>query len=600
MNRQHFNQIRQAPAGKNAKDRVYVGLAASFHDPAIALVTPDGRPVFAESTERALQSKRAFNCPPDDLVRAPRLLQDYFPNTTEIVVGVSWSNEFLSGLNAGLLAQLAPPSGARDDWKGKLEWPLPHPLGLSTGLRNSVSLAGLNIWASNRVEGKVSIRRFDHHLTHAANAACTSPFTESAVAVVDGYGEGDSVAFFHYEGGRLAKLDTQSRQMGDGASEADSLGMFYARICVLCGFDPLAGEEWKVMGLAAYGQPDKYLCDLLRPMLRVNGMHLERGCYPDALRLNLDRVHRFAREAGDDPLARADLAASGQHVFEEKLAELLGNLYARCPSENLAFAGGCALNSSFNGKLSQVTPFSQLHVPCAPADDGNALGAAFVACMDDGVAIAADKERADPYLGSTIEPSALERLVRFGGISRLTHAPSGTIARTASLLAAGKIVAWVQGRAEFGPRALGNRSILADPRPPDMQDRINRLVKFRERFRPFAPSILDEAGPDYFEDYRSTRYMERTLRFRPDARHRVPGVVHVDGTGRLQSVRQEWNPRFHALLTEFRVLTGIPILLNTSLNVMGKPIVHSLEDCLGVFLTTGIDALVVEDVLMEK
>lgn len=599
MNRQELKRTRQ-PAGKDAADRVYVGLAATLHDPAIALVAPDGRPVFAESTERALQSKRAFNCPPDDLVRAPRLLHEYFPNTTEIVAAVSWSSEFLSALDASLLAQRAPPAGARSDWTGKAEWPLPHPWGLSTGLRNSVSLAGLNLWASSQVAGTVSIRRFDHHLTHAANAACTSPFGECAVAVVDGYGEGESVGFFRYERGKLARLDSQPRRTGDGPIEPESLGMFYARVCALCGFDPLAGEEWKAMGLAAYGHPDQYLCDLLRPMLRVNGLRLERGCDRDALRLNLDKADRFAREAGDDPFARADLAASGQLIFEEKLAELLGNLYARCPSENLAFAGGCALNSTFNGKLLQLTPFSRLHVPSAPADDGNALGAAFVACMDDGVAIAANKERANPYLGSAIEPDALERLVRFGGISRLTHAPPETVARTASLLAAGKIVAWVQGRAEFGPRALGNRSILADPRSPDMQDRINQLVKFRERFRPFAPSILDEAGPDYFEDYRSTRYMERTLRFRTDVRHRVPGVVHVDGTGRLQSVRREWNPRFHALLTEFHALTGVPMLLNTSLNVMGKPMVHSLEDCLGVFLTTGIDALVVEDVLMEK
>jgi carbamoyltransferase len=158
----------------------------------------------------------------------------------------------------------------------------------------------------------------------------------------------------------------------------------------------------------------------------------------------------------------------------------------------------------------------------------------------------------------------------------------------------------VQGRSEFGPRALGNRSILADPRPADIQDRINHTVKFREGFRPFAPSILDEAGPDYFEAYRTSRYMERTLRFRPEVRRLVPGVVHADGTGRLQSVRREWNPRFHGLIEAFRALTGIPLLLNTSLNIMGKPIVHSLEDCLGLFLTTGIDVLVVDDILMEK
>ena len=158
----------------------------------------------------------------------------------------------------------------------------------------------------------------------------------------------------------------------------------------------------------------------------------------------------------------------------------------------------------------------------------------------------------------------------------------------------------MQGQAEFGPRALGNRSILADPRPANIQDRINQCVKISEEFRPFAPSILDEDGSDYFESYRTSRYMERTLRFRPEMGRRVPGVVHADGSGRLQSVRREWNPRFHELISAFRALTGIPILLNTSLNVMGKPIVHSVEDCLGVFLTTGIDVLVVDNILVEK
>ena len=181
------------------------------------------------------------------------------------------------------------------------------------------------------------------------------------------------------------------------------------------------------------------------------------------------------------------------------MAELLVNLHARSPSAHLALSGGCALNSTFNGKLLDVTPFESLHVPSAPADDGNALGAAYVACMQDGVTFAPSERRAVPYLGSSIDRDALDRLERYGGFARLTRTPIGeTIQRAAALLAAGKIIAWVQGQAEFGPRALGNRSILADPRPANIQDRINQCVKFREEFRPFAPSILDEAGADYF------------------------------------------------------------------------------------------------------
>lgn len=170
----------------------------------------------------------------------------------------------------------------------------------------------------------------------------------------------------------------------------------------------------------------------------------------------------------------------------------------------------------------------------------------------------------------------------------------------AEALASGAIVGWVQGRAEFGPRALGNRSILADPRDPAMKDRINALVKFREEYRPFAPAILDRYGDEYFEDYQESPYMERALRFRKEVADRVPAVVHADGTGRVQTVKREWNERFYELIAAFYGLTGIPLVLNTSFNIMGKPIIHSVEDALGLFYTTGMDVLVIEDYLLEK
>lgn len=327
------------------RDRVYVGLAATLHDPAIALVASDANPIFAESAERPLQSKRAFNCPPDDVLRAPQLLHEHHLDDAEIVAAVSWSDSFLFGLDAWAARQCLLPELVKGHADRFVQWPLPHAYGMSIGLRNSVSLAGLNLWASPRVSGPVSIRRFDHHLTHAANAACTSPFDECSVAVVDGYGENDSVALFRYEQGRLRRLDAERAGAQELPIEKESLGLFYARLCALCGFDPLAGEEWKVMGLAAYGRPDPHLCELLS-IIRVNGLHLERACNAEQLRLKLAAAWQIAREAGDDPIARADIAASGQHVFEQTMAELLVNLHARCPSANLALAGGCALNSS--------------------------------------------------------------------------------------------------------------------------------------------------------------------------------------------------------------------------------------------------------------
>jgi carbamoyltransferase len=194
----------------------------------------------------------------------------------------------------------------------------------------------------------------------------------------------------------------------------------------------------------------------------------------------------------------------------------------------------------------------------------------------------------------------LDNMKRFGRQGGFSELPGKVHEKAARLLAEGKIIGWVQGRAEFGPRALGNRSILADPRHADMKERINAAVKFREEFRPFAPSILHEHGDEYFLDYRESPYMERTLVFRGEVRERVPAVVHVDGTGRLQTVKREWNERFYELISAFHRITGVPLVLNTSFNIMGKPIIHSVEDAVATFYTTGLDALVIGDCLIEK
>lgn len=194
----------------------------------------------------------------------------------------------------------------------------------------------------------------------------------------------------------------------------------------------------------------------------------------------------------------------------------------------------------------------------------------------------------------------LENLIQFGRLKNVRHLPETIAQETARLLTEGKLVGWVQGRAEFGPRALGNRSILADPRPPEMKERINSVVKFREEFRPFAPSILDEFGDEYFENYQVSPYMERTLTFKASAQQKVPAIVHVNATGRLQSVRREWNARYYDLIHAFYEITGVPMLLNTSFNIMGKPIIHSVEDAVALFYTTGLDVLVIEDYLIEK
>lgn len=589
----------------------YVGLAATFHDPAMAIVGPDGEVLFAEAQERYLQDKRAYNAPPDHFFRAPALIREHCGRDAEVDVAISWSDRVFNSLWLASLAQVPGASAALKPlgWifpnRDPLVWPWPRLDAVRRSMLSTMNLAGHNLQASRGHGFRVRrIRRLDHHLTHAATACFTSPFETAACAVIDGYGEWTSTSFYAYDKGAFAPLQRLQHPL---ARKWGSLGVFYAKICALCGFDPSQGEEWKVMGLAPYGRVDLELYGLLRPMVAVDGLRLVD---PDASDVSsrVDAVQRIMAEAERraDPAIyerrRADLGRTGQEIFCEVATLMLAALHDARPHYNLAFGGGCALNSSFTGQITGRTAFRSVHVPMAPADDGNALGAALLAWSLDhpGRAPSAGAVTS-PYLGSRASTAALERLERFGGFPKMRRLNQDEIvAETAGLLSLGRIVGWFQGRAEFGPRALGNRSILADPRDPAMKDRINDRVKFREEFRPFAPSILDEYGPEWFEDYQPAPYMERTLVFRPEVRSKAAATVHADFTGRLQSVTRDLNPRYYDLISAFHKLTGVPILLNTSFNVMGKPIVHSVEDALAVFSTSGLDALAIEDVLIEK
>nr|WP_305908122.1 carbamoyltransferase C-terminal domain-containing protein [Methylomarinum sp. Ch1-1]MDP4520930.1 carbamoyltransferase C-terminal domain-containing protein [Methylomarinum sp. Ch1-1] len=269
-------------------------------------------------------------------------------------------------------------------------------------------------------------------------------------------------------------------------------------------------------------------------------------------------------------------------------------------SKQLALAGGCALNSAFNGQIVERTGFERVHIPSAPADDGTALGAAWLALRQDNPSVALGGAALTPYLGSTIPDAALQQFKKYNRSLKVRHLPDSLCHTVARLLTDGDLIAWVQGRAEFGPRALGNRSILADPRRASTKDRINATIKFREQFRPFAPALLAECAEDFFDHSQSSPYMDKTLSIRADKRDSLAAVCHVDGTGRLQTVTKEFNPRFYQLIVEFHRLTEVPALLNTSFNVMGKPMVHSLEDALAVFLTSGLDHLVINDYLISK
>jgi carbamoyltransferase len=584
--------------------RNYIGLANTTHDPAIAILDANGEVVFAEDCERYLQNKRAWSATADDFFRSEKLLRAYCDERSDLVVATTWRDRSLAlgRLRVRFLYPLLKNLAVlvkRGKLSRELRWFLDHQLLSIQALNlNANRYTGSHLAFQNHArtpfETPRTIKRsYYHHLTHAAAACYTSPFDEAACIVVDGYGEDTSLAYYRYAAGRIEPLPLKKTSM------TGSLGNFYSAMCWLCGFDPYAGEEWKVMGLAAYGKLDRNLYRLMTKCVQVKDGVLVAGEYgfvnPELL--------EFRRDPSRPPLEAADLAYTAQAYFSDRMFELVRYLYGRCPSKNVVLGGGCGLNSACNGRIVERTPFERLHVYAAPGDNGNALGAAWLAFLEDhperpGALVRSDVHT--PLLGSAMSPVAIEHFESYGQLRRSELAGAALPRRVAELLASGKIVGWVQGRAEFGPRALGNRSILADPRRADVKERLNAQVKYREEFRPFAPSILHEDGPAYFENYQESPYMERALLFRPEVRAKVPGVVHVDNTGRLQTVKRAWNERYYDLIAAFKELTGIPLILNTSFNVMGKPIIHSLEDAIAVFMTSGIDVLVVGDRIYEK
>jgi carbamoyltransferase len=576
----------------------YIGLANTFHDSALAIVSPEGEVLFAEATERPLQFKRALHCIPDN-IGVGKTLKKYCGANPDFVVATSWSRRYLSYLER--LARRGFFENAVFDCPELQEFSrLLFPKAAMYAMMSMQYHYMKKVGTGLRLEigatfGRTAIqfRSYDHHTTHAAYSAFASPFDEAACLIIDGFGEGASTSVYRYAEGGLKPVRLRR--------ESASLGLFYEFITILCGFDWFKGEEWKVMGLAAYGKPDAEKYQLVKALVRYDRGRLQFAP-ENVLRSALLQLTAMKRPPDASPFESADLALAGQTVYSEVALDVLRDVERMNLSENLVLGGGCALNSSFNGQIVGKTSFKRLYVPSAPADDGNAVGAAMLAFRDGGGKL--NKKNPDhfqtPFSGSSIDTGTLRRMERLGRISKLRHRPLTFIDETAARLAEGKLVAWIQGRAEFGPRALGNRSILADPRGRDMKERINARVKFREEYRPFAPSILHEHGDEYFEHYQETPYMERTLYWRTGVIDKVPAVVHEDRTGRAQTVKEEWNPIFYRLIKAFYQLTGVPILLNTSLNIMGKPIVHSIEDVLSLFYTTGLDVLVIHDYVIEK
>jgi carbamoyltransferase len=553
----------------------YLGLSTSGHDPALALVDESGRVAFAEATERYLQDKRAWGAAPDHVGHLESALAavGFDPAADELVVASSWAR-VKANLPVRVSNALLPASDGL--WLRGLQ-------------AHAVEAAGASLLRLGLATEQPEVLRFDHHACHAAAACYSAPFADGLCLVIDGEGEVGAASLYRVRAGRAERL---WRSWGPG-----SLGTFYAWLTGQCGFDWRAGEEWKVMGLAAFGMPDPMLTEALQAMLTIDKGRPQLGS-ADAIARAVRAAAAYRRNAGDPAEKGADLAASGQLAY----AMLVDQMLAACVplgETNLILTGGCALNSSHNGTIRGRFGFERVHVPPAPADDGNAIGAALLAWRQAHPAAAMPFARTSPFLGTAIPRRAIDLAAQAQGLASVTQSaqPAALLAKR---LAAGSIIGVMRGAAEFGPRALGHRSILADPRPRDMKERINNRVKGRETYRPFAPVIAATQTHDWFDRAQPSPYMGFTLPWQAEKRDRVPAVVHHDGTGRLQTVDKESNPWMAELLSAFERETGVPIVLNTSFNVMGKPIVHTVQDAMAVLATTGLDGVLLDDVLIEK
>lgn len=439
----------------------------------------------------------------------------------------------------------------------------------------------------------------EHHQCHAASAFFVSGFDQAAIMTWDGTGEDTTTLF--------SRGDDRHIRLLKRIKLPHSLGQFYSAVTNYLGFDMFEGDEWKVMGLAAYGKPE-YYDFFAKRVLSVNGNH-DFKLDIRVLDHHLAKYYQFSdvlkKELGP-PRAKGeelsqkhwDIASSAQKVLEDTALHLLSGLHEQTGSENLCMAGGVAFNSVMNGRIMTETPFRKFFIQPAAGDAGCSLGAALLV-WHSRLNQPRKFRMEHAYYGPGFSSEECAAALRAAGLKFETLPDEQLLPKVAALLADGAIIGWFQGRMEFGPRALGNRSFIADPRRSDMRELLNKKVKLREWFRPLAPSMLAEAADDLFGHPHYDPFMITVLNVIEEKRDIIPAVVHVDGTARPQTVTQKTNPRYWRLIQEFAKLTGVPLLLNTSFNVQ-EPIVLSPADAINTFSRASFDALVLENNLVLR
>ena len=527
-----------------------------------------------------------------------------------------------AGLHLADIEHVAINQDDRAHWLRKLAYVAVHPPGMDLVLsrlrnrRRRQELPELLAEAFPADNFRGAIHNVEHHLAHLSSAFHVSPFEEAVVVSVDGLGDFSSAA---WGVGRKNDISVAGR-----VYFPHSLGIFYQALTQYLGF-PYYGDEYKAMGLAPYGSPSRMEAMGEIVKLTKNGAfmldlayfrhHRERIAYswdsgsPEFGDLFSPALEELLgpRRRPQEPLEERhrDIARSVQARYEEAFFHLIGPLQQRFGSSDIALAGGCAMNSVANGKIRRMTPFRRVYVQSAAGDAGGAIGAAYVVWHRLGGHRSFVMDHA--FWGPQF---ALAEIARLLSERREEIAQSGCAVeeisdeeelcrRAATAIAQGAVLGWFQGRMEWGPRALGNRSILCDPRRGDMKAILNAKIKRRESFRPFAPSVLAESVGGWFEEDDAVPFMMQVFQIREEKRAQIPAVTHVDGSGRLQTVYRHTNPRYYRLIESFRDLTGVPMVLNTSFNE-NEPVVCRPEEALDCFLRTKMDALIIGDLLVSR
>ena len=567
-----------------------LGLAAPFGHDASAALLIDGKVVAAAEEERFTRKKHARDQRPVhatryclaaagvaaadiDIIAYPWSLKALRDRRWEYLVRNLWSNpsraykEFLRN---------------NKEWRGQQEF-----------VRGTLSEAGFSVDAFDKV------RWVEHHMAHAASAYYLSGFSEAAVLSIDGGGEITSTLIASAAGGRIRKI----REI----VAPDSLGNFYATMTDYLGFEREDGE-YKVMGMAPFGDPSRTRLDHIvwwQEKGRTYRCNDDYVWVKRSLRFRMDKVYskkmvaEFGPERTGDGLSEPyiHIAAATQRKLEDLTIKIL-EMYLSDELKrhgNLVFAGGCALNVSLNRRLIEHPLIKNLWVQPAAHDSGGSVGAAAYAAAEAGEPL---EEMRHVYLGPSYTDDEIRKAAQEAGY---TAAPCADICETAAqLLKDDKVVGWFQGRMEWGPRALGNRSILGNPTQRGTNDRINAIIKFREKWRPFCPSILEEHAQDILGSGHPSSFMTFSFKVAEHWKERIPEAVHVDGTCRPQLVSISTNPKYHRLIDLFRQKTGIPLVINTSLNRRGEPLVCSPRDAFVMFQESGLEYLAMEDLLITK